>query len=511
MTKHTKLLFLFTLLLVVSACSNVKHLPAGESLFTGSSVSIEDGETTRKQRNVLENDLSKSVRPQPNSKLLGIRFRLAIYTHVARNKEKGILYRLKEKNGEPPVLTSTVDMEMNRKILANTLQNRGFFYPAITGELKTKRKKTKAIFRVQTGKQYIINETIFRNDSSSTLAEDIYSLRESTLLKPGAPYNLDLIKGERERIDKQLKEIGYYYFKADYLLIKADTSIGDSKVNLYVTLKDDDEVAEEMYNIYNIRNVYIYPNFRLRGSNLDTNKADAVDYEGYKVVDTRKRFRPSVFAYTMHFKPGDEYNRTDHNTTLNRLINLNVFKFVKNRFEPVNDSILDVHYYLTPYPKKSIRFEIGAMTQNDSRVGTQGSISWKNRNTFRGAEEFTVKLNGGYEVQYGGASNVSGAATSGRNRRPDIYEGGIETSVAFPRLLVPFFRPRVNGSFMPRTFIKAGASLEAQSDLLRIISYKLSYGYNWREDIRREHQLYPINITYVKTDTLSSQDLNLFY
>jgi outer membrane protein assembly factor BamA len=513
-----KKLITYALLLAaffVSGCSNTKKLAAGESLFLGGDVTVTDRETDRKERKTIVSDLQDAVRPKPNRKALGLfRMRLAIYNYVGRNKTKGPLYKFREKNGEEPVLASQVDLDMNRLIFENVLQNRGFFYPEVTGELKTRRKKTTAKFKVATGPQYFINNTIFINDTTSTLGEDIYALREETLLKPGQPYNLDLIKGERERIDRELKEIGYYFFKADYILIKADTSVGGHKVDLYITLKDDSETPENMYNIYNIRDVYIYPNYRLRGTNIDTNKANAVEYEGYKVIDSRKRFRPSVFAYTMHFKPGDEYNRTDQNTTLNRLINLNVFKFVKNRFEPLNDSLMDVHYYLTPYPKKAIRFEIGAMTQNDSRVGTQGSISWKNRNTFKGAEEFTVKVNGGYEMQYGGTGNTGGSegtSGSGGNRRPDIYEGGIETSLSIPRLIVPFFDPRVNGSFIPRTFIKLGAKLEAQSELLRIYSYRGSFGYNWKEDIRKEHQLYPVNITYVRTDTLSDVNLNLFY
>lgn len=46
---------------------------------------------------------------------------------------------------------------------------------------------------------------------------------------------------------------------------------------------------------------------------------------------------------------------------------------------------------------------------------------------------------------------------------------------------------------------------------MRINSYKLSYGYNWKETVRKEHQLYPININYVKTDTFSSQTTNATY
>jgi outer membrane protein assembly factor BamA len=498
-------------MLFVSACSNTRKLPAGESLFLGGRTTITDSEAERKQRKVLATDLSGAIRPKPNSKILGMRVKLTVYNYLGTRKTKGFWARLRNGWGEEPVLASSVDMDLNRQIQANVLENQGFFQPHVTGELVTKRKKTRAKFEVRTGPQYLIDSVYFDNDSASTLVQDIYALRDETLLLPGKPYNLSLIKGERERIDKKLKEIGYYYFKADYLIIEADTTIGDHKVNLYVKIKPDDEAAPEMYNIYNIRNVYIYPNFRLRGNREDTAKYEAVEYEGYKVVDPRKLFRPSVFTYTMHFRPGDEYNRTDQNTTLNRLINLNVFKFVKNRFEPINDSLMDVYYYLTPYPKKSIRMELGAMSQNDSRVGTQGSLSWKHRNTFRGAEELTVKLNGGYEVQYGGNQNAAPEATSGRNRRPDIYEAGIETSLSFPRLLVPFFDPRVNGAFIPHTFIKAGFGFESQSRLLSILSYKLSAGYNWKEDIYREHQLYPFNITYVQTDTLGRENLNLYY
>jgi outer membrane protein assembly factor BamA len=58
----------------------------------------------------------------------------------------------------------------------------------------------------------------------------------------------------------------------------------------------------------------------------------------------------------MNFEPGDVYNRTDHKQTLSRLVNLDLFKFVKNRFEintQTDSAYLDVSYYLTPLPRKS--------------------------------------------------------------------------------------------------------------------------------------------------------------
>ena len=56
-----------------------------------------------------------------------------------------------------------------------------------------------------------------------------------TLLKPGKPFDLDVIKAERTRIDGLLKEKGFYFFSPEYLLVKTDSTIGNHLVDLYVT------------------------------------------------------------------------------------------------------------------------------------------------------------------------------------------------------------------------------------------------------------------------------------
>ena len=78
---------------------------------------------------------------------------------------------------------------------------------------------------------------------------------------------------------------------------------------------------------------------------------------------------------------------TDHNLSLNRLITLGVYKFVKVRFEPGDSTqTLNAYYYLTPTNKKSIRFEVSALQQSNNATGTEFTINWRNRNLLRGAE-----------------------------------------------------------------------------------------------------------------------------
>lgn len=497
---YTTPLLLLVMVFLSAACSNTKKLPEGESLYLGSTIRIQDKAATKKERKFLKKELNGAVRPLPNKKTLGMRIKLRMYNFAGEpRKPKGLRNWLRNKVGEPPVLTSNVSLPTNEKLLQNVLQNRGYFFNQVQGSLVVKKKKSQAYFDVSTGYQYKIRETHFMEDSSSAIAREIQASASKTLLKKGAPYNLDLIKGERLRIEKDLKEKGYYYFKPDYLYLLADTSVGDHQVDMRMRVKRD-SVPDLAYNTYRINDIYIYTNYQLNRGATDTSRSNAVEYKGLHIVDRRKKYRPFLFRDMLVFSSGDLYNRTTQNTSISRLINLNTFKFVKNRFEPVGDSMLDAYYYLSPFPKKSLRFEIGANTQNDSRAGSEISVSWRNRNTFKAAEEFMVKLNGGFESQYTGIA-----------KQPSIYTVGGQVGFSFPYFVVPFAHIRSNSVVVPRTIVKAIYSYESQQGLLRINSYKLSYGYTWKETVRKEHQLYPININYVKTDTFSSLTTNATY
>jgi outer membrane protein insertion porin family len=492
------------LLCLLAACSNTKHLPAGAPLYVGSKVHIDDHFARKQEKKILPGDLAGLVRPKPNSKVLGIPLKLTLYNLAGTPKrKKGLRAWLRNKVGEAPVLTSSVHINTNAQLMENFLQNRGHFYASATGSPHTnKKRKTTINFEVFTGPQYRIDSTYFIKDTVKGVqaSKDIDSDFDNTLLTHDAPYNLELIKAERNRIDATLKEKGYFFFKPDYLIDLVDTNVGDYKCDMYMKLKTKD-VPSEAYNVYKLRNIYVYADYILSSQAKDTSKSTALKTDEYYVIDDKHQFKPSIFADVIVFDTGDLYSLHDQNITLSRFVNMGTFKFVKNRFEPVNDSLMDVYYCLTPFAKKSLRFQIGALTQNDNRAGTQGNISWKNRNTFGGAEEFVVKINGGFEAQYTGAA-----------KQPDIYNLGAETDLSFPRFLVPFAHIYTSEQFIPRSVIKLRYNYESESNLLRINSYTASYGYDWKQGAHIEHQLYPINFTYVKTDTLGNADkLSLLY
>ncbi len=496
-----RFMFVVIVACVLSACSNSRHLEGSDRLFRGSKVKILDHEAGRKERKILVKDLEGLVRPRPNSTTLGMRLKLTMYNLAGdTKKKKGLRQWFRNKVGEPPVLTSSVVLHTNRDIMVNFLENRGFFNASVSARFDSAGKgKSVAVFNVTTGGQYLINEVHFAADSTA-VSKDIARSFHETLLKPGSPFNLGVIKAERERIDRMLKEDGYFYFNPEYIIVVADSSIGDRKVNMYVRIKHRDVPAEARQPFY-INDIFIYANYKLGGKRQDTGKADKVLIDNYYVIDSKKAYKPSVFSQAMIFEKGDLYSLDDQNASLSRLVNMGNFKFVKNRFEPIGDSLLDVYYYLTPYPKKSLRFEAGANTQNDNRAGTKGSISWRHRNAFRGAEELLFRVNGGFEAQY-----------SGPVKQPTIYNFGAETNISFPRFVVPFMQIYYPSRYLPRSVVKLKYNFESSAKLINISSYMASYGYNWREGPRKEHQLYPLNFTYVKTDTVGNpSSLGILY
>lgn len=474
--------------LVFTACSTTRHIPEGDALYTGAKLNFTAENVDTRQKKVLDADLQAMTKPKPNGKFLGIPFKLLFWNLFYTTREKGLKAGLQRKLGEPPVLASSVDLDANTKLLQNHLENKGFFKAAVTGDSTWKNKKMSVTYTAKGGSQYKIRNVVFEDDSSSKLTAAIREISSKSLLKAGEPYDLDLIRGERERIDALLKERGFYYFNPEDLLVQVDSTVGETQVDMRVVVKPD--VPAQAKEVYFINNVYVYSNYSLNRARTDTSKADAKFYKGYYVIDRRDKFKPKLFSNTMLFQPGDVYNRTDHNQTLRRLMDLNTFKFVKNRFEPVatpDTPKLNVYYYLTPQPEKAFRAEVGANTKSNNLNGSEVSIGFKHRNTFRAAEQMDIRAYVGTEAQFSGS--FQGTTT---------FRIGGELNFAIPRFVTPFIQFRPKSSYIPRTNIQLGYEALNRRTLYTLNSFRGGLGYLWKESVAQSHEFYPIAITYVQ-------------
>ena len=468
----------------LASCTNTKYLPKGETLYIGSKIKYVSSDSSAKsQKAVLKDELKAIILPKPNSRILGLRIKLWFYNIAGKPTGRGLRYLIRNRLGEPPVYASAVNFEKNRTIMINRLENRGYFKGHVNFDTTTKNKRTSALFIAKPGLQYTIDTVNYPKDSSE-LSKVIRTVTRRSALKQGKAYDLDVIKAERTRIDARLKQKGYFFFNENYLLLKVDSTVGSNKVNIYMQVKP--ETPPQAKHPYRIGNVIIYADYNLV-SDTGFSRQKATFYDSFYIVDPYKKFHPRMFKRNLRFHPGDLYNRNDHNLTLSRLVSLGVYKFVKARFEEVdtvNDRRLNAFYYLSPNNKYSAKAQISALTKSNNSSGTDLTISLKNRNAFRSAEQLSISGFFGLETQIAGQQNV------GTTR----FGGDID-------LLIPRTIPRIgfgkNSDFVPKTRINLGYEYFRRTDQYTLNSYKTSFGWVWNTSITTEHQFNPVALNYV--------------
>ncbi|SHF10616.1 translocation and assembly module lipoprotein TamL [Pedobacter caeni] len=476
--------------LMIAACSTTKHLPEGDNLYVGATVKINPDSTGKvKGQKGLESTLEDKTRPLPNTSVLGFKYKLFFYNLAGEpTKEKGFRYWLRNKMGQPPVLGSQVKLKYNNDVLRSYLSTIGYLQAEVTGDTVVKNKKVKAMYTAQTGTRYKINKVTFPKDSTG-IAANVNSNSAKSLLKAGDFYDFETIKNERIRIDNDLKEAGYFYFSPDFLLIQADSTIGKGMVNLFVKVKDNTpEVSKKPYTINNIT---IYPNYNLR-SDSSIKASEPILYKDFKILDPKNTFKLGVFDRLVFFNKGETYNRRDHNQSLNRMVNIGTFKFVKADFIPIDsfkNNQLDVNFYLTPLKKNSLSFQVTGTSKSNNFVGSEVKITQTTRNVFRGAEQLEVSASGGFETQIKG----------GQSKQGNSYSLTGQAKLSFPRFLIPFFKFNSTNAFIPRTNIMASYQILSRIDY-SLNAIKGEFGYNWKESVFKEHTFNPISINYVKSN-----------
>jgi outer membrane protein insertion porin family len=157
-----------------------------------------------------------------------------------------------------------------------------------------------------------------------------------------------------------LKNNGYFYFDPDYLLFKADTSNKNHDVTFRLTLKDS--IPEKVLTVYRINNVFIDQDYSLDEDDADRPK-DTLRVQGNYFLGKKSemKIRPKVISRSVYLRKNEIYSRINHNITLNRLMTMGNFKFVRIKFSDSDTSaigFLDVTILMTPMAQHTFRAEI---------------------------------------------------------------------------------------------------------------------------------------------------------
>ncbi|WP_290791060.1 BamA/TamA family outer membrane protein [Flavihumibacter sp. UBA7668] len=471
------------------SCSSTRTVPEGDRLYTGTSIKWEGKKPG--QRKELEPDLISMSRPAPNRKFLGMPIRLWLYNLGNKPAGKGLNHLLRNKWGEPPVLLSKAKPAYTAEVLTSYMEDNGFMQASVAHETKTKGSKKAAIqYEVNSGIRYKIRDVVFELDSSR-LSKTILRSQEKSLLKEDRFYNLDRIKQERQRISNQVRQQGYYYFLPDYLLTEVDSNY-NGEVKLFIRYKDS--IPENAKRAFRMQSITLYPSYNLSEDSLVRN-APEIDMGPYRVKDINDMFLPKIFSRYVLLKEDSLYRFRAHERTLERLMSLGTYKFVKTEIEEADSSRLRARFFMTPTPRRSLQVELNGNSKSNNFVGSQITISSLNRNWLKRANRFEVKLSGGFEWQVGG-NQVDQANTRG-------YSLNGEVALNLPGIIVPFFKIRTSNAFIPRTRLSIGYELLSRPGLYNLNSFTLQQAYQWKTGRLTDHHLVPVSISYVLPTRIS--------
>jgi outer membrane protein insertion porin family len=482
--------FQFIICLLLVSCSGTKHLPKGEKLYAGARIKLESlNKISHQKKKLIKATAKNALRPKPNKKFVGFRPRLWVYMKAGENPQ-GKIKKWFKKKGEAPVFISSVKPGVTSAIIDARLYNIGIFKSYTEYKIIEKQKTAKVIYTSHVSVPYTIKEIKY-SISDDSLSLIILSEKKKSLIKPGDDYNLEKLKNERIRIDALLKDNGYFYFNPEFLLFKADTSIKNHDVTLQLTLKDS--IPDKALVVYRINKVFVDQNFSLDEDTVQPK--DTISYMGifFFGKEAEMSIKPKAISRSIYLWDDEIYSRKNHNITLNRLMTMGNFKFVRMNFTDSDTSVagfLNVTILMTPLPEHTFRAEMEIVSKSNNFTGPRLNTSFMNRNTFKGAELLNLSLAASFEAQLSGTN-------------PNLYSYSINPQVElyFPHFLLPF-KIETNSLYIPKTRLSLSYTFSKRVGYFNMRTFQFTFGYKWKQNIRSEHELNPVNITFT---TLSNK------
>ncbi|HTF81096.1 MAG TPA: POTRA domain-containing protein, partial [Cytophagales bacterium] len=280
--------------------------------------------------------------------------------------------------GEPPSLFDTNTVNQTKDQFINYYATKGYLHTDVSYVADTSGKNVTVTYNINENPPLIIKDIVYEIQDSSVKAV-FKADSHHTFIKRGMVYNEEVFNNERERTFKLLRDNGFYYFAKNYIFIDVDTSGHKHEATLYYIIRNPDQGAHKKYVIkevvmnidkgkFNSKGVYTY-NYN--------NKLFNMYY---------KKYSRKILNSKIPIEKGAYFSARQTQRTQNRLSQLQMFKFVNIAYTNVNDSLIAT-INTASLPKYQISDEFGVNTNVNRQIpGPYGSITFSNRNTFRGCE-----------------------------------------------------------------------------------------------------------------------------
>ena len=446
--------------LILSSCSASRDMPEGQVMLNKVSV-VADG----KYPDVNPSQLKNYVRQKGNSRWFSaVKIPLGVYAMAGEDSTKWINRTLRNM-GEAPVVYDTLQARLSCENLQRALQNLGYLDSQVELYTELKGKKLNAVYVLHPGTPYFIRNVSYDiRDSliARLLAGDVHKLNQ------GDKLNVDNLNQERSRITAYLQDNGYFRFHKEFINFRVDTVQSTHKADVTLLLRPyrTSDIQDTLHTRYTVRNI---------------------DYASGDPQDSVIHLRKNVLRENTFIREGKPYSASGLQNTYNHFGRLGAVKYTNISFEQDPDSaLLDAHIQLQTNKPSTLSFQPeGTNTAGD--LGAAASLTYENRNLFRGSESFSVQVRGAYEAIRGleGYSNQ------------DYIEYSVESRLSFPRFMMPFLSSEARRRTIATSELSLTYDTQNRPEFHRRV-LSAGWRYKWSPlSSRNQYQFDLLNLNYV--------------
>lgn len=429
---------------------------------------------------------------------------------LKRKLEKGPFFaRMLKPLAEQPVIYNERLTQQTADQLKIFLESKGFFKSYVSYQTSVKGEKAKVLYKIVEDQPYYLSAINYNTDGDTAILKYVYGSIKESYLKSGDVYDEQHINQERERLEKLLKNNGYFTFTKDYIDFEVDTTLGVMKsdsLHSYLGRKRigiDVIIHRSLNNTYHkssiIDSLYFMTDV---GSPLEESSRyqrvsslyKNVVYKYFQNIYSKKNL-----SYKLFIQPGTPYSLDNALRTQRQLLSLDIFRFANIVYDTVGGKFL-AHVYTSPLKKMTLSDEWG-FSVSQGLPGPFVNLSYKVRNIFHGLENFETNFRYGFE-------GVSGVSNQGNVYRSQ--ELNTSFSLLFPRIVFPFvrsFKSTLN-KYDPKTNFLIGFAYVNRPEYSRS-SIRTNLNYSFQLDEKQSFHILPVDINLIYTARLSG-DFDLF-
>jgi len=180
---------LISVCLLMTACSGIKLLPKGEKLYTGAEIKLvsTDKSSIAVNKGFIKNIAKSSIRPLPNTSYLGMHPQVWMYMSAGVNPT-GKYKKWLKKNGQAPVLMSSIKPQATAAIIDAKLFNIGIFNSMTEFRVVEKEHTASIVYTSYIHTRFKVKEVQY-SISDDSISHIIHSASDMTVIKAGDDYN----------------------------------------------------------------------------------------------------------------------------------------------------------------------------------------------------------------------------------------------------------------------------------------------------------------------------------